>query len=56
MSLWRVKTLPSGKKHTEVDVKQLMIRLQTIVKQGNMEVIQLAIQSMLDELEEQGAR
>jgi len=40
----------------EVDVKQLKIRLQAIVKQNNSEIIQLAIQSMLDELGDQGAR
>lgn len=56
MGLWRVKTLPSGKKHVEIDVKQLTLRLQTIVQQSNMEIMQLAIQSMLEELSEQGVR
>jgi len=56
MGLWTIKTLPSGKKYTEVDVRQLTLRLKTIAKQGNLEVIQLALQSMLEELDEQGAR
>lgn len=56
MGLWQVVTLPSGKKRTEVDVKQLKLRLQTLADQNNMEIIQLAIQSMLEELGDQGAR
>lgn len=54
MSLWRVKTLPSGKKYTEVDVNQLILRLEVIIRQSNLEVVQLAIQSMLEELEDKG--
>lgn len=52
MSLWKTSKC-SNSKHVEVDVKQLKIRLQAIVKQNNTEIIQLAIQSMLEELNEQ---
>ena len=52
MGLWKISKC-SGNKHIEVDVKQLKIRLQAIIKQNNAEIIQLAIESMLDELNEQ---
>lgn len=52
MGLWKISKC-SGARHSEVDVKQLKMRLQAIVKQNNTEIIQLAIQSMLDELSEQ---
>jgi hypothetical protein len=51
MGLWKISKC-SGK-HFEVDVKQLKLRLQVLVKQENTEIIQLAIQSMLEELAEQ---
>jgi hypothetical protein len=52
MGLWKISKR-SGDKHIEIDVKQLKMRLQAIAKQGNREVIQLAIESMLEELSEQ---
>jgi hypothetical protein len=56
MGLWKISKC-SGNRHVEVDVKQLKMRLQAIIKQGNTEVMQLAIESMLEELsEQQGAR
>ncbi len=56
MGLWKVSKC-SGNKHIEVDVKQLKMRLQAIVKQNNTEIMQLAIESMLEELsEQQGVR
>jgi len=56
MGLWKISKC-SGNRHIEVDVKQLKMRLQAIVKQNNTEIMQLAIQSMLEELNEQeGAR
>lgn len=53
MGLWKISKC-SGK-HFELDAKQLSLRLQAIVKQENTEIMQLAIQSMLDELTEQRA-
>jgi len=56
MGLWKISKC-SGNRHVEIDVKQLKMRLQALVKQNNTEIIQLAIQSMLEELsEQQGAR
>ena len=52
MGLWKISKC-SGEEHIEVDVKQLKIRLQAIVKQNNTEIMQLAIESMLEELSEQ---
>lgn len=52
MTLWKIRLLPSGQKLNEIDVQQLILRLQSIANQGNIEVIQLAIQSMLEELKE----
>ena len=56
MSLWKIRSLPSGQKLDEIDVRQLTLRLQSIVDQGNIEIIHLAIQSMLEELDEREAR
>lgn len=50
MGLWKVSRYSD--KHFEIDVKQLKIRLQAIIKQNNSEVMQLAIESMLEELSE----
>ena len=54
MSLWKTSKC-SGNRRNEIDVKQLKLRLQAIVKQSNTEIIQLAIQSMLEEISEQGS-
>jgi hypothetical protein len=51
MSLW--KTSKCSARHQEVDAKQLKMRLQALIKQENAEIIQLAIQSILEELSEQ---
>lgn len=56
MGLWKISKCPSDR-NIEVDVKQLKIRLQAIVKQCNTEIMQLAIESILEELaDQQGAR
>ena len=52
MTLWKTRSLSSGEKIHEIDIRQLILRLQSIVNKGNMEVAQLAIQSMLEELKE----
>lgn len=51
MKLWKLSKCPE--RHIEVDAKTLKKRLSLIVQQGNIEIIQLAIQSMLEELNEQ---
>ena len=55
MSLWKIRLLPSGNKINEINLRQLTLRLQSIADQGNIEVIHLAIQSMLEELNEERA-
>jgi len=45
MSIWK-----NNKK--EIDVKDLKLRLQSLVKECNIEVIHLALESLLEELEE----
>lgn len=52
MGLWKTTKTSNGKKRVEIDAKTLQLRLQSIVEVQNMEIIQLAIQSMLEELEE----
>lgn len=54
MGLWKKQTCNGSKsgKQQHIDVKQLKIRLEAIADQGNIEIIQLAIQSIIDELEE----
>ncbi len=52
MGLWKISKC-LGDRHIEIDSKQLKMRLQAIVKQNNTEIIQLAIESILEELSEQ---
>lgn len=49
MGLWKIVQTPNGPK-VVIDVKELKIRLQSLVREGNIEIVRLAIQSMLDEL------
>lgn len=54
MGLWKKPQKPDvqGK---QIDIKQLTMRLKSIANHANIEVVQLAIQSIIDELEEKGA-
>lgn len=52
MGLWKTTKTSNGKKRVEIDVRTLQLRLQSIIDTQNVEIIQLAIQSMLEELEE----
>jgi len=49
-SLVITKASPTGK--IEVDVKELTLRLQSLTRGCNIEVVRLAISSMLDEIED----
>lgn len=49
--LWKTFKYPTGQRE-EIDYKQLIKRLQAVVKQDNPEIMQLAIQSILEELKE----
>lgn len=53
MGLWRHNKTSNGRTRLEIDIKELRLRLQTLAKQGNIEIVQLALQSMIEELEEQ---
>ena len=44
----------SGKSKIEVDIKELVLRLQSIVNGCDPEVMQLTISTILDELREVG--
>jgi len=50
MNLVKTKVTSDGKQKIEVDVRELTLRLQSLANGCNMEVIQLAISSMLDEI------
>lgn len=52
MGLWKHTKTSTGRDRVEIDVKELQLRLQTLASQGNIEVVQLALQSMLDEIED----
>lgn len=52
MSLFVVSKTLSGKEKVEVDVKELRLRLQSLTSECNIEIIQLAISSILDEIED----
>ena len=41
-----------GRKKVEVDLKELVLRLQSLTEGCNIEIVQLAISSMLDEIKE----
>ncbi|KKN00414.1 hypothetical protein LCGC14_1138020 [marine sediment metagenome] len=49
-SLVIIKASPTGK--IEVDVKELTLRLQSLTRGCNIEVVRLAISSMLDEIKD----
>lgn len=51
-SLVITKTSPVGTKLVEVDLEELILRLQSISDGCNIEIMQLAISSMLDEIED----
>lgn len=52
MSLIMTTTNTDGKCKPEVNVKELTLRLKSLVDGCNIEIIQLAISSMLEEIEE----
>lgn len=52
MNLVVTTKMSDGKEKVEVDVRELTLRLQSLTKGCNMEVIQLAISSMLEEINE----
>jgi hypothetical protein len=52
MGIWKSIKTSNGKQRDEIDVNVLILRLKSIVKEGNIEVAQLAIESLLDELED----
>ena len=47
MSIWKKNNIKK-----EIDAKDLKLRLQSLVKECNIEVIHLALESLLEELEE----
>lgn len=52
MGLWKTTKTSNGKKRTEIDAQTLLYRLQSIIHTDNAEIMQLAIQSMIEELED----
>lgn len=52
MGLWKTTKTSNGKRKLEIDTKTLLSRLKTIIDTQNAEVMQLAIQSMIDELQD----
>ena len=51
MNLVKTK-MSDGEKKVEVDIKELTLRLQSLTDGCNIEIIQLAISSMLDEIKD----
>ena len=47
-----ITKISDGKDQVEVNVNELTLRLQSLADGCNMEVIQLAISSMLDEIKD----
>lgn len=50
MKLMKVKKGLNGKEKIEVDIKELILRLKSISSGCDIEIIRLAISSMLDEI------
>lgn len=50
MNLVTTTKTSDGKEKVEVDIRELTLRLKSLTEGCNMEVIQLAISSMLDEI------
>jgi hypothetical protein len=50
-SIWKIKKR-SGKTIKELDIKQLRCRLLQLLQYDNTEVLHLALQSIVDELNE----
>ena len=51
-TLVEIRKTSHGLNKVEVDLRELIIRLQSIAGQCNIEVVQLAIASMLDEIKD----
>lgn len=45
-------TYVNGKEKVEVNLKELKLRLQSLANECNIEIVQLAISSMLDEIKD----
>ena len=52
MGIWKYIKTATGRNRIEIDAKELQARLRTLSKQDNLEIIHLAIKSILDELED----
>ena len=52
MSLWKKIKFPNGKEHLHIDPKELYLRLRSLLEQGNIEVLQLGLESIVEELED----
>lgn len=52
MSLWKKLKNSEGREKLEIDPKQLHLRLKSLLKQGNIEVMQLGLESLLEEIED----
>jgi hypothetical protein len=50
MRLIKIKKGSNGKEKIEVDIKELILRLKSISNGCDVEIIRLAISSMLDEI------
>lgn len=51
-SLASAAIMPAGNKVVEIDVDELILRLKSISSECSIEVMQLAILSMLDEIDD----
>ena len=52
MEIWKNTRNLSDKNHIEISVTELQLRLQTILQLGDIEIVQLALQSLLDEVDD----
>jgi len=52
MGIWKETKTSTGKGRVEIDVNELRLRLKTLTMQGNIEIVQLALQSLVEEIED----
>jgi len=53
MNIWKTTKASDGIERKEINVKELTSRLQSLATGCNAEIIQLALQSLLEEIEDE---
>lgn len=52
MGIWKTTKTSDGRERSEIDVKELTLRLQSLKEGCTIEIVQLALESLLEEIKE----